>query len=365
MEKVNVDFKRHFQDFEEWFLTKRSDINSHYATDDCINDELLRTTYSEMTNHLKILGECSYSLDIREQEAGKKHVLNSSLYRYIQESPYYWQIIKKPRGYAGDAEMMNIIYRHEYEGKTPFSKLFHKASASVEACQAVRNRRRFLTEEINKVQVGNILSFAAGPAQEILDLKEHDTLTPGRRYLAIDHDISTLRDASVNKSDNLNYALGNAFQLMKGEYRIFTPRKRFYASCDPTKDMKGLRKFLVHFKYKVDTLKNRKFSLVYSAGLFDYIKTFPEDTKGTTALTKNLFNLVEPGGELIIGNFSPTIPIGTRWMMEYVCDWQLIYRGKEELMNFTKSINKGQVDSVEVTSEPTGINLFLKVKKRS
>ena len=57
--------------------------------------------------------------------------------------------------------------------------------------------------------------------------------------------------------------------------------------------------------------------MVYSAGLYDYIMTFPiDDSKGTIALTKNLFSLVKPGGSLIVGNFNHNNPL-VHWSLSW------------------------------------------------
>jgi hypothetical protein len=113
-------------------------------------------------------------------------------------------------------------------------------------------------------------------------------------------------------------------------------------------------------------LKRNDYSLVYSAGLYDYITTFQDDsTKGTIALTKNLFELVRPGGSLIIGNFSPDTPADLRFMLDYVCEWKLIYRTKDELYDFARAIPPEQIKHMEVLQEPLGINYFLKIDKQS
>jgi len=119
-------------------------------------------------------------------------------------------------------------------------------------------------------------------------------------------------------------------------------------------------------KYKYNTLQAEEYDLVYTAGLYDYIQTFPnEDNKGTVALTANLFKLVKPGGSLIIGNFSLNNPAHMVFPMEYVMDWQLIYRSQEDMIEFAKTIPERQIKSIEVLQEPLGINYFLRIQKKS
>jgi len=104
--------------------------------------------------------------------------------------------------------------------------------------------------------------------------------------------------------------------------------------------------------------------LVYSAGLYDYIQTFPlDDSKGTVALTKNLFALVKPGGSLIVGNFNHDNPRDLRFVMEYIYDWQLIYRDEHEMVNMARKIPERKIKNIRIIKEPTGINYFLKIEK--
>ncbi|MBW2094583.1 MAG: hypothetical protein JRI80_06810 [Deltaproteobacteria bacterium] len=232
-----------------------------------------------------------------ESTAHLEFVRESKYYQIVQEAPFYWRIMKKPNGYAGDAQMMAFIYRNQFEGKTPFGMFLHKHAVSTKACQAVRNRKLYLTREIIRANGGNILSLAAGPAQEIkelLDVYRDDSY----QFLALDHDMDTLKTYDVSDRDpRFKYALANAFQIIAGKYLTARPRKLLEKYCYPRKDFNGFRSLLGPLKYELKYLQRETFDLVYSSGLYDYIKTFPlDDSKGTVALTKNLFELVRPGG---------------------------------------------------------------------
>ena len=124
-----------------------------------------------------------------------------------------------------------------------------------------------------------------------------------------------------------------------------------------------MNKLLISFKYKIKTLQPSTYDLVYSAGLFDYIRTFDDKEKGTIALTKRLFDLLKPNGRLLIGNVSPVLSRGTIWGMECYCDWYLINRTKEEVLAFADAIPKNEIKSIQVITEETGINWFLDIRK--
>ena len=49
--------------------------------------------------------------------------------------------------------------------------------------------------------------------------------------------------------------------------------------------------------------------------------------------------------------------------MEYICNWQVIYRTKQEMLDFACSIPEREISNMEVPQEPLGINYFLKIDK--
>ncbi|MBE9547437.1 MAG: hypothetical protein IMF10_08090 [Proteobacteria bacterium] len=216
-----------------------------------------------------------------------------------------------------------------------------------------------------KTDGGNILSLAAGPAQEIREILV-DFSEDRFQFLALDHDMDTLQKFGFTNEDvRFKYALANAFQIISGKYRTARPRKFFAKYCYPRKDFTGLRVLLSSLKYELGYLEKEGFDLVYSAGLYDYIQSFPlDDSKGTAALTKNLFYLVKPGGSLIIGNFNYNNPSDLKFVMEYIYDWQLIYRDKQDMFDFAKTIPEQDIKDIDIVEEPTGINYFLKIEKR-
>ena len=357
------EFISSFDKFNQWHLDLKSQLNAT-AMDNSQMEFNANKHYPELIEHVTALGNICHNFNDIEKEQAKRLVKSSDMYELITDSNWCYQIIKKPYGYAGDFEMMQIMYRDTFEGKTNYGKVFGKMANRVEGSQAVRNRKGLLQNEILKYETGNILSVAAGPAEEIKTvLKSNER--PGLKFMALDHDINTIRKSQVsNYKGKLEYALVNVFNIIKGDYRILFPRLSKIDTLNPQSDLKGLNILSALFKYKFDKLNKYKFNLIYTAGLYDYIKTFPDRTKGTHALTLNLFNLLESGGKLIIGNYNPTIPIGTRWFLEYVCDWNLIYRDDNEVYEFSKAINKNEIEEVRIERESTGINSFLYIRKK-
>lgn len=313
----------------------------------------------EFYQRITHLGETTKYFSNEEKKEYFKKIQKSGFHEKLKGSPFYHHAIYKPRGYAGDAESMAIIYHNQFEGKDTFSKLINRIATDTPIGDAIRNRKTLLREAFNEVKKGKILSLAAGPAAEIHEfIQKKDS----HQFLALDHDIKTL--AMANRANPcLTYGIVNAFHLLKGKNTYLIPRKNNLRKYDPKKDAKGFNQLLLPFKYKIKKLKPESFDMVYTIGLYDYIKSFPNKNKGTTALTTFLFNLLKPGGRLMIGNISHQMPIGIRWAMECLCDWYLIYRTKKEVLEFASGIPKEKIKSIEVITEGTGINWFLDIKK--
>lgn len=308
------------------------------------------------------LGRLGKEMSPQERMIHRQMVLNSDVCKNYQDSPFCWRIVQRPEGYVGDAEMMEIIYRADFEGETPWGQIVHKEATNYAACQAVRNRKDFILEKIKNTNPNSkILSLAAGSAREMKEFVEYDTQSKST-FLALDHDINTIR-RFTSPDDRITYGLANAFQLIKGNSKIAIPRKNYLSSANPKKDFKGLRKLLIGLRYKLKSLDNNEFDLVYSAGLFDYIQHFENNAKGTKGLTSFLFSKVKSGGKLVIGNFNCSIPSDEYFSMEFLTNWLLYYRDDNELLQFTEGVNDKEIKSIKIEKESTGINSFLIITK--
>lgn len=366
--KIDTKFKKIFRELEDGHIQLRDKLNAISS-----NGYVLR---GKLTNELKRfepwrfelmdeLGCLVCNFNQEQREAYRNYIQSTKYFQIIQEAPFYWRIMNKPNGYPGDASMMSFIYRNDFEGETPFGMFLHKHAVSTKACEAVRNRKTYLKQQIIETKGGNILSLAAGPAEEITEVLSMFGQN-GFNFMALDHDMDTLKKYDLSDKDaRFRYALANAFQIISGNYLTAKPRKIMEKYCHPGTDFKGLNLILSSLKYELVYLKKDEFDLIYSAGLYDYIKTFPlDDGKGTVALTKNLFDLLTPGGSLILGNFSLKNPRDLRFVMEYVYDWQLIHREKRDMFEFARAIPEKDIENIEVITEPQGINYFLKIKKK-
>ena len=105
------------------------------------------------------------------------------------------------------------------------------------------------------------------------------------------------------------------------------------------------------FRYTTD----KKFPLVWSAGLFDYF-----DDRRFKFLLKRLYDLTEAGGQLVVGNFSTDNP--DQSYMEVLMEWELNHRSAEHLYQLALDIGV-EAENISIGREPEGVNLFLHVTK--
>jgi extracellular factor (EF) 3-hydroxypalmitic acid methyl ester biosynthesis protein len=367
--KIANAFKDRFDELQDGHIRLREQLNASSSTgeelESMLSDELDKFEpwrYALMDQ----LGQVTSEFNLEEKKIHKQYIRKTTYHQIVQEAPFYWRIINKPNGYAGDAFLMDFIYQNRFEGKTPFGKLLHKNALASKACQAVRNRKTFLKEQILKTECGKVLSLAAGSSQEIRDIlygPSQDKFS----FHALDHDMDTLMSfQDLSKKGRFEYFLANAFQITSKKYNLAKPRPMLMQYCSPRRDFRGWRRLFIHLKYKLDCLKIEDYDLIYTAGLYDYIKTFLlNHSRGTIALTRNLFvDLLKPGGTLIVGNFSRQNPPDVRFAMEYIYDWNLIYRNKEEIFDFVRDVPKDQIQDMALLEEPLGINFFLKIIKK-
>jgi extracellular factor (EF) 3-hydroxypalmitic acid methyl ester biosynthesis protein len=275
----------------------------------------------------------------------KEHFIHREYFQRILgeffiHSTLFERAYTKPLGYAGDFEMMNIIYRNEYEGKDIFSQVMNKVDCDSSAARAVRNRREYFFRKISQActsapgdSVCKIVSVACGPCVEMADFLRlaNDMNRPARMELiAMDQDAHAIRDAE----------------------------ERLIPLCEPFGDISitvvrsNIRELIVGRKN--DTSLYADADLIYTAGLCDYLSF-----SATNRLVKELYRYLKPGGTLIVGNFGTYNP--QRFKMEYGSEWFLIHRSEEEIKDFAKGLPEDV--SLSVEREPEGVNLFLNVRK--
>jgi SAM-dependent methyltransferase len=227
----------------------------------------------------------------------------------------------KPYGYAGDFEIIDKMYLKTTSSNPKLTKwdLFYHQHA---AAAAVRNRKTFfktvLAERASQTAgTCEVLDVASGPCRDILEYYEEQGTT-GVNFDCVEADLKAILHAT-----KINYK--------------FLPHITFY-----NKNI---------FRFQTE----KKYDLIWSAGLFDYF-----DDKTFVRLVSRLCNYIKPGGELIIGNFAVGNP--TEGYMESFLDWYLYHRSPEQLIQLAKATGNTAIKNIKIDQEAAGVNLFMRIQ---
>jgi extracellular factor (EF) 3-hydroxypalmitic acid methyl ester biosynthesis protein len=253
-------------------------------------------------------------------------------------SPFGHRTFHKPIGYAGDYEMMNMIYRNRPEGRSLYEKLIHLLLVSQWPAKSVRNRiahlgENILNETARVARAGRnarILNVGCGPAREIQDFLRATQLSNQADFMLIDFNEETLLHAGRN--------LVEAKREFARRTEIRTEQISVYELLKRTQ------------RRSADA---EKFDLIYCAGLFDYLA--PDTCR---ALLELWHNSLAPGGLMLVANMTDTKPF--RHFIEFILDWQLIYRNSQEILSLVPESGR---ETTRVIAEPTSVNLFLHARK--
>ncbi len=256
-----------------------------------------------------------------------------SLGHIMYQSSYAYRAFHKPRGYAGDYEMMNHVYKRELRGETLFGKCLQRYFVDEPAGKAVRNREVYLRKKIHEVYKNRnpqeklkILSVASGPAMEIqniigdsnIDLSQVEFHLLDQDLDALKHAQRRIKELATEKKLSVNLHLHNL--AIRNVIQEGLPIKGFH--------------------------------MVYTAGLFDYF-TDPVAVFAAQKLCDGLL----PNGLLVIGNFSVNNP--NQLVMGLVMDWNLVYRSELKMKELFDKVGR----SYNLEQEDEGINLFANIRK--
>lgn len=296
-----------------------------------------RKFFAFVDDHLAKL-EAATAGFTREEHERHGFYLRRMVWPYILGAAIMRRTNLKPRGYAGDAEIMRMIYENRYEGRYVFNQLLHKHAVEHPGAQAVRNRRRMIPRILRDVlerfpAIGThgfrILSVACGPAWELQDLFRSAEDFARFSCTLLDQDEEALELAR------------------QGIRRIEAARGIHLEASyvgDSVRTMLRERDLAARFG---------RFHLAYSMGLFDYLTT-----PVARAVLARLWELVLPGGTLVVGNFHPGCR--SRAYMDYWCDWALGYRTEEEFRALADGLPGA---TVSLDWEETRSQMFLRLER--
>jgi hypothetical protein len=272
-------------------------------------------------------------LDRREQEpqdwpAYAQSCLGHPVCKLLHQDPFTYRAFAKPRGYAGDAVMMDYIYglgeaAPAAHSATPLGRAIFQYMGTRPSAKAVRYRRRLLAELIDQVAGrggSSVLAIAAGHLREV-ELSSAVHAGKLQEYVAFDQDENSLAAVA-----------------------------RDYAHLGVT-SMPGSVRHILAGKAKLG-----QYDLVYAAGLFDYL-----NGPVATSLTCRMFEMTRPGGLMLIPNFLTSVrDVG---YMEAFMDWHLIYRNHADMQALAAALPRNAVADCQIFDDSDDAITFLLVTK--
>ncbi|GJD94002.1 hypothetical protein [Methylobacterium iners] len=250
------------------------------------------------------------------QASCRKH----PLCEYFMMDPYSRRAAEKPRGYAGDAVMLDFIYRPDPKLFDGVAGSVHRATTTLPNAKSVLWRRDYLASLIfsrmRPTEAPRILSVASGHMRELDTLRDLTESTKVE-FTALDQDKTSIQQAIQTYN----------------EYKIV-----------------GIPRGFSSLIKRNSTIGN--FHVIYSAGLFDYLTEL-----SAVSLVKAMFARLLPGGVLSIGNF--TRDSHGRGFMAGFMDWCLIYRNEGEMRALAQAACPGA--SYRIFRDQPGNVVYLEI----
>ena len=247
---------------------------------------------------------------------------------FVHQDPFTRRAFLKPRGFPGDAVLLDYIYGVGAETTPPQTEIgaeIYRYTFAGPASRAVRFRRSLLADLIDgtadRIPSCRVLSLACGHLREA---QLSSALQDGRvgSFVALDHDALSLEVIRREYGD-----LGISI-LNRSIRDVIAGRLDF-----------------------------RDFDLVYASGLFDYLSQ-----RASQRLAALMFDALRPGGSLLLTNFLPNVhDVG---YMECFMAWQLVTRTDEEMVDIVAAIPRELIADVTLSHDPDENIVFLKVLKR-
>lgn len=231
----------------------------------------------------------------------------------LLEDPFTRWSFEKPRGYSGDAHLLDFIYRHPnvsaaVEQASSRGRALHEFTTNASSSVAVRERRDILTRQVDEITASRgseaeVLTIAAGHLREAaLSRALHGETI--KRWVALDQD--PLSIASIQEEYR-----GTSVEAVEASVlELLTGQKTF-----------------------------GQFDLVYAAGLYDYL-SFSVAVK----LTRHCLKMLKPGGRFLFANFANEVVVDG--YMETFMNWALLLRSETEMSRIMNAANgSGHFDS--------------------
>lgn len=213
------------------------------------------------------------------------------LHRVLMQDPFSAYSALRPRGYPGDAGLIDIIYDKTAPGPaTDLGREMFEITVQFQAPEGVRLRRAYAEPLVTSAwrQGKRILVLACGHFREGALLIGQDV----SNITLVDQDPISLDVVRTNHGGSAKIVAANVFRFLRAA-----------------------------------ASRGDNYELIYTLGLTDYL-----DDRAMRMLHRLSKACLAPGGTFLLANFLPG-HLGTGWM-DAVMNWHLIYREEDELEGY-------------------------------
>lgn len=255
------------------------------------------------------LHETRHSLHPRVWQELVPIIQNHPVSAFFQEDPLTKWSVDKPRGYSGDATLLDFIYRHEsildsVANATERGRALFEYTSTAPSSLANWDRRDILARHVDEVAAARgpeteVLSVAAGHLREAahsVALREKAL----KRWVALDQDPISI--GTIARDFH-----GTAVEAINGSVRDLLTRRS----------------------------SPGQFDLVYASGLYDYLVD-----KVAIKLTQRCLEMLKPGGVFLFANYS--YPILVDGYIETFMNWALLLRSEADMWKIIHASTDGQ-----------------------
>jgi extracellular factor (EF) 3-hydroxypalmitic acid methyl ester biosynthesis protein len=262
------------------------------------------------------------------------------LHPVTQCSPFMHRAYEKPLGYAGDFEVVDMMFRDPFQGSSFFAKLLNAYALQLPPVVAHRNRIEYLLnmlagESLRALARGRqaqVFNLGCGPAREVQQFVAGSELSHHASFVLADFE-----------EKSLVYTNRVLQELKQRHHRRTLVKTKRVSVAQLIKEADRRDRHGTPGEYDV----------VYCAGLFDYLT----DTI-CRQLLEVFYGMLAPDGLLVATNVDVHPAIN---QMECFLDWHLQYRNPQAMRELVPAAARSA--EVAVKCDASGANVFLEVRK--
>jgi extracellular factor (EF) 3-hydroxypalmitic acid methyl ester biosynthesis protein len=263
-----------------------------------------------------------------------------SIHPLLLCSPFVHRTFTKPLGYAGDYEMVNMMFRNPFEGESLFAKMINLYALQLPPIVAHRNRIQYLEKKLEQESLrltvrnrdARVFNLGCGPAHEVQRFLAEDELANHTHFTLADFNQETLKQTGtvLDGLKQKNSRRGSVKMVVQSVQQLLKAGGR-----------------------NVEYSRRDQHDLIYCAGLFDYLTD-----QVCRQLMDVFYAMLAPGGLLIATNVDNH---PAQYQMECFLEWHLVHRNEEKMRTLVP--RNADVQNASIKRDPTGVNIFIEVRK--